>query len=84
MVGRLFGAAAGAALLLMQAEVGQATVIQSPTGATASSTFSEDYDIGNTIDQSGLSVTFISGTSDFDAYLASNPIHDPIAIDQEW
>jgi PEP-CTERM motif len=84
MMGRLIAAAAGVALLLFGAVPARASVITSPTGAAASSTFSADYDIGNTIDQSGLDVTFISGVSDFDAYLGGNPIHTPIAINNEW
>jgi hypothetical protein len=52
--------------------------------ATASSEFSSTYDIGNTIDQSGLSVGFTSGVTDFDAYLAGNPTHTLIADNNEW
>jgi len=84
MIGKLIAAAAGIALLLSQLAPAQASVITSPTGATASSEFSADYDIGNTIDQSGLNVTFISGVSDFDAYLAGHPMHTPIAFNNEW
>jgi len=84
MVGKLIVAAAGVALLLFHTTAGQATVITSPTGATASSEFSSDYDIGNTIDQSGLDIHFISGTTDFDAYLGGKPMHTPVAIDNEW
>jgi hypothetical protein len=84
MIGKLIAAAAGIALLLSQTAPAQASVITSPTGATASSEFSADYDIGNTIDQSGLNVTFISGVTDFDAYLAGHPMHTPVAINNEW
>jgi hypothetical protein len=65
----------------------QASVITSPTGATASSTFiveGFDFDIGNTIDHSGLSANFISGVTDFDAYLAGKPMHAAMADQNEW
>ncbi|WP_239005390.1 PEP-CTERM sorting domain-containing protein [Gloeothece citriformis] len=62
----------------------QAAVIISPVSATASSEFSGDYDIGNTIDQSGLSIGFISGVTNFDAYIAQNPTHTTIAANFEW
>src|SRR5882762_3537303 len=84
MIGKWLVAAAGMAILVSQTAPAGASVITSPTGATASSTFSTDYDIGNTIDQSGLSALFISGVSDFDAYLAGHPIHTPVAINNEW
>ena len=84
MFGKLVTAAAGIALLLFQTTSGHASVITSPTGATASSTFSADYDIGNTIDESGLSISFVSGTTNFDTYLAGNPIHSVVAINNVW
>jgi len=61
-----------------------AVPIISPVSATATSEFSAVYDIGNTIDQSGLSTGFISGVTDFDTYLATNPTHTLIADDNEW
>src|SRR5437867_6102140 len=84
MFGKLVTAAAGIALLLFQTTSGHASVITSPTGATASSTFSADYDIGNTIDESCLSISFVSGTTNFDTYLAGNPIHSVVAINNVW
>lgn len=62
----------------------QASIIISPVAATASSEFSADFDIGNTIDQSGLSAGFLSGVTNFDAYLAGNPTHTLAALDNEW
>ena len=53
-------------------------------GATASSTFSGDFDIGNTIDQSGLSTGYTSDVTDFDTYLGLDPTHDYLAGDNEW
>ena len=66
----------------------QASVIISPVSATASFELSSTYDIGNTIDQSGLSAGFVDGVTNFDAYLADigagNPTHSYTAADNEW
>ena len=48
---------------------GAQSVISSPTPIKSSFTAS------NTIDQSGLSSHYISGVTDFDAYLSSSPTH---------
>lgn len=61
-----------------------ATPITSPTSATASSTFSPTYSINNTINHSGLSIPFVNGVTDFDAYLALNPTHTLVADFNEW
>lgn len=61
-----------------------ATVIVGPVAGTASSEFSSDFDIGNTFDQSGLSIGYTSGVDDFDAYLALNPTHSYVASGNEW
>lgn len=60
------------------------SVIIGPVAASASSEFSSSFDIGNTIDQSGLSMGYISGVTNFDAYIASNPTHTLIAANFEW
>lgn len=59
-------------------------VIISPVAASASSEFDSEAEIGNTIDQSGLSMGFTSGVTDFDAYIASNPTHTIFYQDFEW
>lgn len=41
------------------------------------------YDIANTLDHSGLFTDFTSGITDFDVYLATNPIHSSI-LTHEW
>lgn len=41
-------------------------------------------DIGNIIDQSGLSVPFQSGVDDFDTYIAGNPLHTILLENFEW
>lgn len=58
-------------------------VIISPVAASASSDVSTNS-IGNTIDQSGLSMNFTSGVTDFDAYVASNPTHTAAFNVFEW
>jgi hypothetical protein len=59
------------------------TVIISPVAATATNELAPAVGIGNTIDQSGLSVGFVSGVTDFDAYFALNPLHD-FEVGTEW
>ncbi|MCB1748104.1 MAG: PEP-CTERM sorting domain-containing protein [Gammaproteobacteria bacterium] len=71
------------ALLVIMTSDANAVII-SPTAGTASSTFSGDFDIGNTFDQSGLATGFTSGVTDFDTYLAGNPQHTFVAADNEW
>jgi len=47
--------------------------------------FSALFTIDETIDQSGLSHGFTSGVTDFDSYLATNPLHDYRQADGgEW
>ncbi len=54
----------------------QAGTIVQPTGvSTSMGSFSASFDIGNTIDQSGLSQTYTSGVDDFDTYVGLNPTH---------
>ncbi|MCG8544181.1 MAG: VPLPA-CTERM sorting domain-containing protein [Alphaproteobacteria bacterium] len=62
----------------------RAATIISAVDATASSTFSPSVDIGNTIDQSGLSIGYSSGVTDFDAYIALNPTHTILSANAEW
>ena len=59
-----------------------AGVILSPLTALASNTI--DGNIDRTIDQTGLSAPFISGVTDFDAYIASNPTHDSPGPANAW
>ena len=48
-------------------------VIIGPVSATT--TMGEDNPMAHSYDQSGLSIGYLSGVSDFDAYIASNPTH---------
>lgn len=52
-----------------------ASVVLQPVGASTSMG-SSGGNPGNTINQSGLSVGYISLVTDFDAYIASNPTHN--------
>jgi len=64
-----------------------ASTIVAPIGAKASTTFSSsgnNYSILHTFDQSGLSSKYVSGETDFDNYLAGNPIHTSLASGREW
>ena len=73
---------------LLGAGSSSATTIVAPVSAVASSTFTskagKDFAIDNTIDQSGLSATYTSGLTDFDDYLAGNPMHTSFADGNEW
>ena len=64
-----------------------AGVILSPTAVLLNTAgdFSADAAIDSTIDHSGLSAGFTSGVTDFDSYIASNPVHEWIFTDgSEW
>lgn len=58
-----------------------ASVIFSPVSVVSNSIQQAASAFGpvNLIDQSGLSSPFSSGETDFDSYLASNPVHNPVA-----
>lgn len=71
-------------LTLALSSAAQAAVIVSPTAASASSTWSSEFRIENTIDQSGLYTAFTSGMTDFDAYVATNPMHSLAAVREWW
>jgi hypothetical protein len=65
----------------------KAATIVAPISATASTTFSSqinNYSILNTINQSGLSVGYMSGVTDFNSYLDGNPTHTSLSNNNEW
>lgn len=68
---------AGLMLAATAGQVQAAGVIMSPTSVIANTIgeFNNSYDVGNMIDQSGLSTGFISGTSDFNTYIGGGPTH---------
>ena len=69
----MFGKKYLAAEFLAVCTVGSANagVIVGPVGATATNEFSATFDIGNTIDQSGLSLNYVSLVTNFESYIAS-------------
>lgn len=81
----LAGASAGVALAA--ASTAQAELILSPTAFVSNSmgesTFS-DLDIGNVIDQSGLSSNFTSGTTNYATYLSTPPTHATMFSGDSW
>lgn len=81
-VGSWLAIVATVTLLSAIATPAAAGSILSPVGATATSTF--DGDINRTIDQSGLLTPFTSGVTDFDTYIAGNPIHQGPNAGNAW
>lgn len=62
----------------------QAYVIVQPVAASSTHTSYTGGEIGRTIDQSGLSIGYTSGVTDFDAYVGSSPWHTDIFFGNEW
>ena len=58
--------------------------IIAPTAATINAGGPGFGPITNTIDQSGLSSTYVSGVTNFNSYIASNPTHSLIFSGNEW
>ena len=84
---KLHSLAFAVVLIVTFTTTASASVIVSATDATASSTFGgigSPVDIQHTIDQSGLSITYNSGVTDFDTYLSLAPIHTFVAEQFEW
>ena len=78
-----------AAALVMTAAVtpigtAGAAVILSPVSAVIDSSGPGFGTINDTFNQNGLTAGFTSGVTDFDAYLAGNPLHDWIFAGNEW
>lgn len=61
-----------------------ADVIIAPVSAVCSVSCPGFGSLTNTIDQSGLSIGYTSGVTDFDAYLALNPTHTNTFSTFEW
>jgi len=83
MIKQTFAAVA----LMGLANAVDASTILSAISADASSTYGGDtahYGIEHVIDQSGLYNKYVSGVTDFDAYIASGPKHDYLAPNNEW
>lgn len=71
------------ALALMAPAPAFAGAILAPVGAVIDLGGPGYDDIVNTYNQSGLSIGYTSGVTDFDSYIASNPTHSFLAVN-EW
>lgn len=61
-----------------------AAVIRAPVGVHTN-TFGEPYGpLSDTFNQSGLSVGYTAGVTDFDAYMGGSPVHTYIFAGYEW
>ncbi|MEA5551388.1 PEP-CTERM sorting domain-containing protein [Anabaena cylindrica UHCC 0172] len=89
MLKKLSMATAGGTVLLGvtvfgAVEKAAAGVIISPTSAVINSSGPGFGSITDTINQNGLLTNFVSGVTDFDAYLATNPQHTLTFSGYEW
>jgi hypothetical protein len=58
--------------------------IIAPVSAVATSGGPGFGNLADTLNQNGLSATYASGVTDFDAFLAGNPTHTSFFPDNEW
>lgn len=72
------------AMLGIAGNASAAGIIFSPVSAVIDSGAPGFGNIADTYNQNGLSINFISGVDDFDAYLALNPTHTDIFSGYEW
>lgn len=74
------------ALLPALAGVAAAATILSPAAVINNAIGDADADntTATLLDQSGLSIPFVSGVTDFDAYLAQDPLHATAGAFNEW
>ena len=86
VIEKLSLAAAGAALstCIIAAPKADAGVIFSPTSGVINSGGPGFGTLTETINQAGLLSNFVSGVTDFDTYLATNPLHTPVFSGNEW
>lgn len=76
--------AAVAGLILSVSGLANAGLIVSATGAVINSGGPGFGSILDTINQNGLSTGYVSGVTDFDSYIASNPSHTIAFGGYEW
>lgn len=76
--------ALGAALAVSTATMAHAGVIIAPVAATIDAGGPGSGSISNTFDQSGLSIGYTAGVTDFDTYIASGPTHTLTFGGYEW
>jgi hypothetical protein len=79
-------AAVGASIstCILAAPKADAGVIFSPTSGIINSGGPGFGTLTETINQAGLLSNFVSGVTDFDTYLATNPLHTPVFPGNEW
>jgi hypothetical protein len=76
---------AGAALISIAVSVpAHAGQIRSPIAVVGATIATGGGTTGHIIDQSGLSVPFVSGATDFDTYIASGPTHAVVSPTNGW
>lgn len=80
---RLAAPIAIAVLSLVSAPSAEAAAILSPVAVVSNTATSPD-NVNVFINQSGLFNLFVSGVTDFDAYLAGNPLHTTNWPGNEW
>lgn len=78
-----FTAIAASALLATAAHAGPGVII-APISATVDTSAPGFGSITNTFDQSGLSIGYTAGVTNFDAYIASGPMHSLIFSGNEF
>lgn len=76
-------AIAASALLATAAQAGPGVII-APTNATVDTNGPGFGSITNTFDQSGLSIGYTAGVTNFDAYIASGPTHTLVFSGNEF
>jgi len=72
-------------LSLVAVNTAQASVVR--TATVVSNTMGQtpgDYGVQHMGDQSGLSANYVNGVTDFDTYIAGNPLHTLAALGNEW
>lgn len=76
--------AALAAVVTISAATPASAAIVSAVGGTINSSGPGFGTLTETFDQSGLISGYTSGVTDFDAYIATNPLHNTIFAGNEW
>ena len=80
----MVGAGAALSTCIIAAPKADAGVIFSPTSGIINSGGPGFGTLTETINQAGLLSNFVSGVTDFDTYLATNPLHTLVFFGNEW
>lgn len=81
---KLFGIAATVAVTMGAASAAQAGVIVSPVSAVINSGGPGFGSIADTYNHNGLLSGFVSGVTDFNTYIGTNPQHSLVFAGNEW